>query len=275
MARYSAPEADPQPESRMCRLLAYLGPPVSLRALVSEPEHSLVVQSYAPREMSSGVVNADGFGYAWYDRERRETPYRYRSVLPIWNDVNRESVEDYAVSGCVVANVRSATPGQSLDISNTQPFVHGRMALLHNGYVEDYRARVHGPLRRSLTDEVLDRVHGTTDSEYLAAWLIAHVEAGGDMADSLADGIAGLRALVGDARMTLNFIVGDGERLAATRTAHNMAAPSLYILAGHDRFPEAVLVASEPLFDHASWTPVPEGNVVTVDPDRTVRTRAL
>lgn len=259
----------------MCRLLAYLGPPLPLAALISEPEHSLVVQSYAPREMSSGVVNADGFGFAWYDRNRRETPYRYRSILPIWNDPNLESIESYAVSDCVIANVRSATPGQSLDFSNTQPFVHGRMAMLHNGFVEDYRARMHGPLRRGLAEAVLDRIHGTTDSEYLAAWLIAHIEAGDEMGASLAEGIAALRALVGEARMTLNFIVGDGERLAATRAAHNMAAPTLYTLTGHERFPDAVLVASEPLFEHESWTPVPEGSVVTVDPDRTVHTRDI
>ena len=51
----------------MCRLLAYLGPSIALNRLISEPEHSLVVQSYAPREMTSGRLNADGFGFAWYD----------------------------------------------------------------------------------------------------------------------------------------------------------------------------------------------------------------
>ncbi|MHC5729947.1 MAG: ergothioneine biosynthesis protein EgtC, partial [Nostoc sp.] len=42
----------------MCRLLAYLGSPVSLEHLLYKPEHSLIVQSYQPREMTSGVVNA-------------------------------------------------------------------------------------------------------------------------------------------------------------------------------------------------------------------------
>ena len=48
----------------MCRLLAYLGPPIRLDRLIVEPEHSLVEQSYKPREMTSGHVNADGFGRA-------------------------------------------------------------------------------------------------------------------------------------------------------------------------------------------------------------------
>ena len=40
----------------MCRLLAYLGPAIALDRLISEPAHSLVVQSYAPREMTSGKI---------------------------------------------------------------------------------------------------------------------------------------------------------------------------------------------------------------------------
>ncbi|TDD15844.1 ergothioneine biosynthesis protein EgtC, partial [Kribbella turkmenica] len=51
----------------MCRHLAYLGPPVTLAALVLEPSHSLYEQSWAPDDMrGGGTVNADGFGLAWY-----------------------------------------------------------------------------------------------------------------------------------------------------------------------------------------------------------------
>lgn len=46
----------------MCRLLGYLGSVVTLDRLFDKPEHSLIVQSYQPREMSSGLMNADGFG---------------------------------------------------------------------------------------------------------------------------------------------------------------------------------------------------------------------
>ena len=47
----------------MCRMVGYLGgSPVSLSSAVLEPEHSLHVQSYAPTEMATGVVNADASG---------------------------------------------------------------------------------------------------------------------------------------------------------------------------------------------------------------------
>ena len=35
---------------------------MTLSSVVLEPEHSLLVQSYVPKEMMSGAVNADGFG---------------------------------------------------------------------------------------------------------------------------------------------------------------------------------------------------------------------
>ena len=56
----------------MCRHLAYLGPPVPLRALLFDPPHSLVRQSWAPRDMrGGGTINADGFGVGWYPGDRR------------------------------------------------------------------------------------------------------------------------------------------------------------------------------------------------------------
>ena len=41
------------------------------------PEHSLIVQSYKPREMISGTVNADGFGIGWYHLHIDKYPVTY------------------------------------------------------------------------------------------------------------------------------------------------------------------------------------------------------
>ena len=48
----------------MCRMAGYIGPPLRPAELVLKPAHSLYEQSYKPREMTSGVVNADGWGAA-------------------------------------------------------------------------------------------------------------------------------------------------------------------------------------------------------------------
>lgn len=49
----------------MCRLLAYLGKPILLEELILKPEHSLLVQSYQPKELEVALLNADGFGIGW------------------------------------------------------------------------------------------------------------------------------------------------------------------------------------------------------------------
>ena len=89
----------------VCRHLAYLGPPTRLAALLLDPPHGLLHQSYAPSDMrGGGTVNADGFGAGWYapcsggqrgpaphgDRcdpaAGRRRPARYRSDRPLWSD---------------------------------------------------------------------------------------------------------------------------------------------------------------------------------------------
>lgn len=252
----------------MCRLLAYSGPSIALNKLISEPEHSLVVQSYAPREMTSGTLNADGFGFAWYDMARQAAPFVYRNILPIWSDGNLESLAGYVTAPCVLANVRSATPGQALDFSNTQPFVFDRISVIHNGFVDKFAGAVRRRLRDGFEDETHDTIRGTTDSEHLFGWLIQHVRATSSLTKGLAVGLASLVAHLPEARMTLNFILSDGSSLAASRHALNCPPPSLYVLERHARFPDAVLIASEPLFDDPAWRAVPPGQVVTVDENR-------
>ncbi len=53
----------------MCRHLAYLGPPVPLARLLTEPPYGLYEQSWRPRRQRFGTVNADGFGVGWYPPE--------------------------------------------------------------------------------------------------------------------------------------------------------------------------------------------------------------
>jgi glutamine amidotransferase len=51
----------------MCRHLGYIGPAMPVSALVLDPEHSLLRQSWAPADMRhGGTINADGFGVGWF-----------------------------------------------------------------------------------------------------------------------------------------------------------------------------------------------------------------
>lgn len=254
----------------MCRILSYSGPETGLGSLVSEAEHSLVVQSYAPREMTSGVVNADGFGFAWYDTARQAAPFAYRSTQPIWNDTNLEMLNGYIRSQSILAYVRSATPGQGLDISNTQPFVSGAWSFVHNGFATGFSTaegrRLWRGLRATLDDEADALIRGGTDSEYLFAWLMHHLD-DADPAPSVGRALALLTEAAPGLIIRMNFVLADGRRQIAVRHAIGAEAPSLYLLRDHPRFPGGRLVASEPLFDDPAWQALPAETLLSIDDD--------
>jgi glutamine amidotransferase len=124
----------------MCRMVAYLGgSEATLSSVVLEPEHSLLVQSYAPKEMMSGVVNADGFGVGWYAPWSGEEPAVYRSEGPLWSDRSFAGIAPRIRSHNILAAVRSATPGLPVEESGVPPFSSGPYLFAHNGAIEGFR----------------------------------------------------------------------------------------------------------------------------------------
>ncbi|MBM0239904.1 class II glutamine amidotransferase, partial [Micromonospora sp. ATA32] len=121
----------------MCRHLAYLGAPVSLRSLLYDPPHSLVRQSWAPGDMrGGGTINADGFGVGWYPGDG--DPVRYRRAQPIWGDPTLPELAAVTVTGAVLAAVRSATVGMPVLHTAAAPFAEGRWLFSHNGVVRGW-----------------------------------------------------------------------------------------------------------------------------------------
>src|SRR4029079_8860258 len=91
-----------------------------------------VTQSWSPRLQQHGTVNVDGFGAGWYVGSRRD-PVRYRRAQPIWTDSSFASLAPTISSTCVLAALRSATPGFAHDESSAAPFTHDRYLFSHNG----------------------------------------------------------------------------------------------------------------------------------------------
>ena len=251
----------------MCRLLGYIGPPISLDYLLYKPEHSLIVQSYQPQEMNSGLLNADGFGVGWYHPQRDTAPFTYKNILPIWNDINLTSLSRYVESGCVLAAVRSATSGQAVDLSNCQPFEYQRLLCVHNGRVENFRQTLYRPLRDRLGDVAYQSIKGSTDSEHFFALLSEEREANPvvTLEQALQTALLTLDEIAKSHQVTAsaNMLVSDGHRIVASRFASGTAAPSLYWLRDDPAFPEAVIIASEPLFD-GNWNRFPEQSILSV-----------
>lgn len=245
----------------MCRVVAYLGASARLDDLVLTPPHSLVRQSFAARELLRGSVCADGFGVGWYGHGDPE-PALYRRECPIWADPDLAGVTRVTRSGCVVASVRNATPEVGhVGAAGVQPLVSGRYLFAHNGFIASFSDRAR-ELRGLLPDDLYAAHRGGGDSETLFLVILAHVrEAGGDLAHGLRDALAEVaRRAPGSA---LNVVLSDGHGVVACRfRADDGEADSMYLSSR----PGAAFVASEPLDDDPSWTAVPPGAVVALDP---------
>lgn len=252
----------------MCRLLAYLGPAIQLDQVLCKPEHSLIVQSYRPKEMREALLNADGFGLGWYHQTQTTEPFTYKSTQPIWSDINLRSLSRYIESPCILSYVRSATPGQAVDLINCQPFPHQQLLFIHNGYIDHFRKTLYRPLRSHLSDHIYQNIHGTTDSEHIFALVLNELTASPEV-PSLHDALEkALKTLISlartkDVKFLANTIISDGKQLVASRLAQKSPAPSLYWLRDDPSFPDAVILASEPLFS-ADWHLCPENHLIHV-----------
>jgi glutamine amidotransferase len=234
----------------VCRHLAYLGAPRTLQSLVMDPPHSLYEQSWAPRRQLHGTVNVDGFGAGWY--VDRPAPVRYRRAQPIWTDASFASLAPTIASSCVLAAVRSATPGTAQDESAAAPFTHDRWLFSHNGRLHDWTT-ARKALQTSAADVPDARVG--VDSALVFGLAVAHWQAGAGLADGLAEAA---RDLLDHGGGRLTLLASDGQAIAGV--VHS--GEPLHVLAG----PDGVLLASEP-DDDGPWREIPDGTAVHVSAD--------
>ena len=240
----------------MCRIVAYLGPPITLEALLVDPRHGLAHQAWAPERQVSGTVNADGFGVGWYDLERRPEPGVHRTTGPMWADRSFASIAGVVSSGAILAEVRGATQPAPTEASGTPPFSRGPWLFGHNGAVEGFRTGVSAQLRRMLTVEQESAILGAADSEVLFHLALAQLAVGATPADALRSVVLAVESMSAG---RMNMVLTDGHRLAATR-----AGDSLWLLVGDG----ATIVASEPFDERPDWREVPDRSVVVAEPGR-------
>ena len=267
----------------MCRLLGYLGASVQLDRLLEKPEHSLIVQSYQPREMTAGLLNADGFGLGWYHPQKQAHPYTYKNVLPIWSDINLPQLSRYIESNCVLGYVRSATPGLSVDLLNCQPFTQENLLFIHNGYIDNFRQTLYRPIRNSLKDGIYQAIHGTTDSEHIFALILNQWQIQPDISlkEAVTNALKQLDklAISYNANFSANIILGNGKEMVACRYSNRQSSPTLYYTQDNifDLDPlkktlsnrkkvssNFVLIASEPMFA-GNWNSCPQKSIITVE----------
>ncbi|MDG4797294.1 ergothioneine biosynthesis protein EgtC [Micromonospora sp. WMMD1082] len=234
----------------MCRHLAYLGPPVTLRELLLDPPHSLLRQSWAPRDMrGGGTVNADGFGVGWYP-DGGGAPVRYRRAQPIWSDPTIAGLAAVTSAGAVLAAVRSATVGMPVVDAAAAPFAEGRWLFSHNGVVRGWPDSM-VPLAAALPVRDLLTLDASTDSALLWALVRDRLRAGLGPARAVAETVTAVAAAAPGSR--LNLLLTDGHTVVANAAGHALSLRAA---------PVSVLLASEPHDDEPGWREVPEGQLV-------------
>lgn len=280
----------------MCRHLAYLGEPVSLRSVLADPPHSLVVQAWAPRRQRHGAMNADGFGIGWY-ADGDPVPARYRRAGPIWADECFDDLARVTRSRAVLAAVRSATAGTDMGASAAAPYSDGRWLFSHNGAMAGWSAAAAGLTAGSLrtgpartwsartgpagagaasadhagADHASAAVFklaavlppadllglaARCDSALLWVLVLGRLRSGAGLADALAGTLGDLAAAGVTGRF--NLLLTDGAAIAATAAGDTLSYR--YVAGG-------VTVASEPCDDSADWRDVPEGSVLEATRD--------
>lgn len=262
----------------MCRLLGYLGLPLQLDQILSQPKHSLIVQSYQPREMAEALLNADGFGFGWYHPTQKTEPFIYKNTLPIWNDTNVPSLSRYIESNRIVGYIRSATPGQAVSLSNCQPFQHQQLLYTHNGYIDNFRQSLYRPICDRLRDTTYQLIHGSTDSEHLFGLFLNEFTSAATptLAEALYSTLMILTQLAERAavKVLANMVICDGHQMVASRYAIAGVAPSLYWIKNDPNFPQSVIIASEPLFA-GNWQQCPEQSIIRVEDNLDVHIQKL
>lgn len=278
----------------MCRFVFYKGKPLYLRMLLTEPEHSLINQSFHARERDE-PLNGDGFGVAWY-AEGHDEPALFRSVTPAWSNQNLRELARVTESHCVLAHVRAATQGLQVGEPNCHPFRRERLAFMHNGDIGGF-AQLRRALVEALSDASFHAIRGTTDSEHFFALLCDELAGSqprptsAQMADALRRSIRRILALVAryapGEHVYLNAVLTDGHAAVACRytTDCEENADSLYTNTGRryvckdgvchmldpgEQNGSAVMVSSEPLSSDGGWGPVPVNHLIRIEPNLTL-----
>lgn len=270
----------------MCRHLAYVGPPVTLGALVLDPSHGLLHQSYAPADMRCDAsVNADGFGAGWYPpvvvlevagarvaeaapgaaphgdpgahpHPAPVQPARYRSDRPLWADPGFAALAAVTPATAVLAAVRSATVGMPVTTTAAAPFAEGSWLFSHNGVVFGWPDSV-TRLAAALPVRDLLTLDAPTDAALLWALVRHRLRQGDDPGAALSDTVVAIQAAAPGSRV--NLLLTDGVTAWATTWTHSLWVRVTDV---------AATVSSEPTDDGPGWAEVPDRHLLRAGPGR-------
>lgn len=206
--------------------------------------------------------HADGWGIARFDGD---TAVIETNLTPAHSCPRFSAIGDDVETRSMLAHIRKASVG-SVHADNTHPFYARGLAFMHNGTLRHFEER-----REALEAEIAPRwretLKGETDSERCFGLFLTYLDevqapAPHDVARSLArviDTVARVCDVPGEKRSAMNFLVGDGHSLVATRRGR-----TLFTAHRHG----VCFIASEALWPDESWSEVPEDHFVICEGPR-------
>jgi glutamine amidotransferase len=251
-------------------------------------------------------LNLAGFGMAAWDPASAspDEPFTYRvTTLPVF-DRNLRSLAEKLAPSCLLAHVRGVTYDEDEVVSqqNIHPFRYRdtKVTLAHNGRLREF-ARMKYDLVAHVRPELVQRVEGTTDSEWIYVLLLSQLRdpfalpGAAELADATIRTLSiirDVRARTGiDISSPTNLFVSTGRSLIATRFSFDygwypdddelletdLPFVSLWYTLGDDYRerdgewamigegpPSSLMIASEPLTsDTSTWLEAPEYSILT------------
>jgi glutamine amidotransferase len=255
----------------MCRHLAYLGDPVTIKSVLLDPPHALGEQAWAPRRQRHGTMNVDGFGVGWY-ADADPIPARYRQAGPIWADESLTDLARVTRTRAMLGAVRSATTGTEPGSAAAAPYADGRWLFSMNGALSGFSAATAGPatapgegllagpedaaaavlrLAAKLSAADLLGLAARCDAALIWAVVVGRLRSGDGPAQALAGTLDDLAAAGATGRF--NMLLTNGELIVATAAGDTLC---------FRRGPSGVIVASEPSDDEPDWQEVPDCSVL-------------
>ena len=278
----------------MCRYVSYLGHDLRLADLIYRPTNSLIHQATEAME-SRTRINADGFGVGWYNHDVNPEPAVFKDLSPAWNNANLRSLSDKVTSSCILAHVRAARRFDPVNRANCHPFHHGRLLWMHNGDIPG-RGRLHRRVCRRVSDELVARIAGNTDSELTFVLFLSLLEQPLDRHIETEELVTAFRRTLeqleewwrsdGSAEpIVMNFCLSNGKSIVASRLARKeQDVPTLHFCVGSEYScregachmhggaspPRSVIVSSEVLSEDPQWVSVANQSLLVVAEDLTV-----
>lgn len=290
----------------MCRVLSYMGLPISLEEMLYKPDNSFIKQSYHPKYMSY-LLNLAGFGMvAWDNRSYNPMlPYIYKTYRLPFYDENLHNLADKITPQCLLAHLRGVAYSDQQIVSqeNVHPFIFEgtNIALAHNGSLVKFN-EMKFELAKYVKPKYQKYIRGTTDSEWIYALFLSQLNSLDCKTDDVINAILETFTILRRVRRKhkieiaspINIFITNGEFVAATRfvfdfgwqpldspVSTHFAYHSLWYTFGESygfynneyKMKESdkklsVIIASEPLTeDTTTWIEVPEYTLILARPE--------